>query len=130
MVAGEDLLFEFGSRRAHETEAALWGARASVIGGFDGTSLVEAGRKFDIKVVGTHAHSFVQVYQDEYTAFKKYAQSHKECTFLVDTYDVIRSGVPNAIKVADELKDKIKFNAIRIDSGDLAYLSKEARKPF
>lgn len=121
-------LFEFGARRAQEIDAALWGTRAAYIGGFDGTSLVEAGKKFNMPLAGTHAHSFVQVYQDEYVAFKKYAMSHEDCTFLVDTYDTFNSGIPNAIKVADELKGKINFKAIRIDSGDLAYQSKIARK--
>ncbi|MGL5021492.1 MAG: nicotinate phosphoribosyltransferase [Mycoplasmatales bacterium] len=124
----EGKLFEFGSRRAHETNAALWGTRSAYIGGFDATSLVKAGIEFDIPVVGTHAHSFIQVYGDEYTAFKKYASMHKDCSFLVDTYDVLKSGMKNAIRVSKEMKDEMKFNAIRIDSGDLAYLSKKARK--
>ncbi|KAA9023813.1 nicotinate phosphoribosyltransferase [Niallia endozanthoxylica] len=127
-VTGNDILMEFGSRRAQEMDAAIWGARASYIGGFDATSNVRAGKLFGIPVAGTHAHSFVQAYQDEYTAFHKYAKTHKNCTFLVDTYDTLKSGVPTAIKVAQELGDTIEFNGIRIDSGDLAYLSKEARK--
>ncbi|MEG0569291.1 MAG: nicotinate phosphoribosyltransferase [Erysipelotrichales bacterium] len=128
-IAATQLCMEFGSRRAHEMDAALWGTRAAYICGFDGTSLVEAGRRFGIPIMGTHSHSFVQVYQDEYIAFKKYAQSHKECTFLVDTYDTLKSGIPNAIKVANEFdSSKNTFNAIRIDSGDLAYQSKEARR--
>lgn len=121
-------LFEFGARRAQEMDAALWGTRAAYIAGFDGTSLVEAGQKFNIPVVGTHSHSFVQVYQDEYIAFTKYSQTHKNCTFLVDTYNTLKSGVNNAIKVAKEFKDGQIFEAIRIDSGDLAYQSKIARK--
>ncbi len=127
-VTGNDLLMEFGSRRAQEMDAAIWGTRAAYIGGFDATSNVRAGKLFGIPVAGTHAHSFVQAYQDEYTAFHKYAKTHKNCTFLVDTYDTLKSGVPTAIKVAQELGDTIEFNGIRIDSGDLAYLSKEARK--
>ncbi len=128
-IAKDKSLFEFGARRAHEMDAAVWGTRAAYIAGFDGTSLVEAGKLFNIPLVGTHAHSFVQVYQDEYTAFKKYAQTHKKCTFLVDTYDTLRSGVPNAIKVANDLKmDEESFSAIRIDSGDLAYHSNMSRK--
>lgn len=128
-LAPNQSLLEFGSRRAHEMDAALWGTRAAYIAGFDGTSLVEAGRRFNIPVMGTHAHSFVQVYQDEYIAFKKYAQSHYSCTFLVDTYDTLKSGLPAAIKVANEFDPKKnKFTAIRIDSGDLAYQSKEARR--
>ena len=109
-------------------DAAIWGTRAAYIGGFDSTSNVRAGKLFGIPVSGTHAHSLIQAYIDEYTAFHKYARRHKDCVFLVDTYDTLRSGVPNAIKVAKELGDKINFIGIRLDSGDLAYLSKEARK--
>ncbi|HWJ80575.1 MAG TPA: nicotinate phosphoribosyltransferase [Niallia sp.] len=125
---GEGVVMEFGSRRAHELDAALWGTRAAFIGGFSSTSNVRAGKLFGIPVSGTHAHSMIQAYRDEYTAFHKYARRHKDCVFLVDTYDTLRSGVPNAIKVAKELGDKINFLGIRLDSGDLAYLSKEARK--
>lgn len=128
-IAKEKTLFEFGARRAQEMDAALWGTRAAYIAGFDGTSLVSAGKKFNIPIVGTHAHSFVQVYQDEYIAFKKYAQNHYKCTFLVDTYDTLKSGIVNAIKVADELNlGSERFSAIRIDSGDLAYHSNKARE--
>ena len=119
---------EFGTRRAHEFDAAVWGARASIIGGFDSTSNVKAAKLFGIPCSGTHAHSFVQAYEDEKVAFKKYAAAHKDCYFLVDTYDTLRSGIPTAIEVANELKDKINFLGIRLDSGDIAYLSKEARK--
>ena len=119
---------EFGTRRAHEFDAAIWGARAAIIGGFDSTSNVKAAKLFGIPCSGTHAHSFVQAYEDEKVAFKKYAAAHKDCYFLVDTYDTLRSGIPTAIEVADELKDKINFLGIRLDSGDIAYLSKEARK--
>ena len=119
---------EFGTRRAHEFDAAVWGARASIIGGFDSTSNVKAAKLFGIPCSGTHAHSFVQAYEDEKVAFKKYAAAHKDCYFLVDTYDTLRSGILTAIEVADELKDKINFLGIRLDSGDIAYLSKEARK--
>ncbi|MBU8771955.1 nicotinate phosphoribosyltransferase [Cytobacillus oceanisediminis] len=127
-VIGDGTAMEFGSRRAHEMDAAIWGTRAAYIGGFDATSNVRAGKKFGIPVAGTHAHSFVQAYRDEYTAFKKYAQTHKDCVFLVDTYDTLKSGVPNAIKVAKEMQGQINFKGIRLDSGDLAYLSKKARK--
>lgn len=119
---------EFGTRRAHEFDAAVWGARTAIIGGFDSTSNVKAAKLFGIPCSGTHAHSFVQAYEDEKVAFKKYAAAHKDCYFLVDTYDTLRSGIPTAIEVADELKDKINFLGIRLDSGDIAYLSKEARK--
>jgi nicotinate phosphoribosyltransferase len=127
-VIGDGTAMEFGSRRAQEMDAAIWGTRAAYIGGFDATSNVRAGKKFGIPAAGTHAHSFVQAYKDEYTAFKKYAETHKDCVFLVDTYDTLKSGVPNAIKVAREMGDRINFKGIRLDSGDLAYLSKEARK--
>ncbi|KDE48680.1 nicotinate phosphoribosyltransferase [Geobacillus sp. CAMR5420] len=127
-ILGDEPALEFGSRRAQEMDAALWGARAAYIGGIEATSNVRAGKLFGIPVAGTHAHSMIQAYQDEYTAFLKYARRHKDCVFLVDTYDTLKSGVPNAIRVAKELGDQINFIGIRIDSGDLAYLSKEARK--
>ncbi|MDP4105600.1 MAG: nicotinate phosphoribosyltransferase [Bacillota bacterium] len=127
-IVGDEVAMEFGSRRAQEMDAAIWGTRATYLAGFDATSNVRAGKLFGIPVSGTHAHSMVQAYKDEYTAFHKYAAAHKDCVFLVDTYDTLRLGVPNAIKVANELGDKINFIGIRIDSGDLAYLSKEARK--
>jgi len=127
-IVGDELLMEFGTRRAQEMDAAVWGTRAAFIGGFNATSNVRAGKLFGIPVAGTHAHSMIQAYKDEYEAFKKYADCHKDCVFLVDTYDTLRSGVPNAIKVAKELKNKINFLGIRLDSGDMAYLSKEARR--
>lgn len=128
-VIGEnDKLSEFGTRRAQEMEAAVWGTRAAYIGGFDSTSNVRAGKLFGIPVSGTHAHSLVQAYRDEYTAFKKYAESHKNVVFLVDTYDTLRSGVPTAIRVAREMGDKINFLGVRIDSGDMAYQSKKIRE--
>ena len=124
----DEVCMEFGTRRAHEFDAAIWGTRASVIGGFEATSNVKAAKLFNIPCSGTHAHSFVQAYEDEEIAFKKYAAAHKDCYFLVDTYDTLRSGIPTAIKVADELKDEINFLGVRLDSGDIAYLSKAARK--
>ncbi|AIE58836.1 nicotinate phosphoribosyltransferase [Bacillus methanolicus] len=127
-VVGDEEVMEFGTRRAQEMDAAIWGTRAAYIAGFDSTSNVRAGKMFGIPVAGTLAHSMVQAYKDEYSAFLKYAEAHKDCVFLVDTYDTLRSGVPNAIRVAKELGDKINFRAIRLDSGDLAYLSKKARK--
>lgn len=128
-VAGDDAaLFEFGSRRAHELDASVWGTRAAYIGGFDGTSNVRAGKVFGMPTSGTHAHAMVQAYRDDYTAFKKYAETYKNCIFLVDTYDTLGSGVPNAIKVAKEFGDKINFLGIRLDSGDMAFLSKKARE--
>ncbi|MED1864886.1 nicotinate phosphoribosyltransferase [Fictibacillus nanhaiensis] len=127
-VVGEERVMEFGTRRAQEMDAAIWGTRAAFIGGFEATSNVRAGKRFGIPVAGTHAHALVQTYRDEYTAFHKYAKRHQDCVFLVDTYDTLRSGVPTAIKVAKELGNKINFKGIRLDSGDLAYLSKAARK--
>lgn len=126
--ANQNVLLEFGMRRAHEFDAALYGARAAYIGGFNGTSNVRAGKLFGIPVKGTHAHAMVQFYGDDYTAFKKFAKRHKNCIFLVDTFNTLKSGVPNAIKVAKELGDKINFVGIRLDSGDLVHLSIEARK--
>lgn len=128
-VVGEnDKLSEFGSRRAQEMDAALWGTRAAYIGGFDSTSNVRAGKLFGLPVSGTHAHSLVQAYRDEYTAFKAYAETHRDVVFLVDTYDTLRSGIPNAIRVAKEMGDKINFIGVRIDSGDMAYQSKRIRE--
>ncbi|MER2062765.1 MAG: nicotinate phosphoribosyltransferase [Aerococcus urinaeequi] len=127
-VAGDDALAEFGSRRAQEMDAAIWGARAAYIGGFDSTSNVRAGKLFSIPISGTHAHAMVQAYQSDYEAFKAYANAHEKCTFLVDTYDTLRSGVPNAIKVANEMEDKSRFVGVRIDSGDISYLSSSIRK--
>lgn len=128
-VIGEgDKLSEFGSRRAQELDAALWGTRAAYIGGFDSTSNVRAGKLFGLPVSGTHAHSLVQAYRDEYQAFKAYAETHKDVVFLVDTYDTLKSGVPNAIRVAKEMGDKINFLGVRIDSGDMAYQSKRIRE--
>ncbi len=119
---------EFGTRRAQEMDAAIWGARAAIIGGFESTSNVRAGKIFDIPVAGTHAHALVQAYKNDYDAFHSYAKRHKDCVFLVDTYNTLKSGVPTAIKVAKELGDKINFIGIRLDSGDIAFLSKEARR--
>lgn len=127
-AAGKDPVVEFGSRRAQEVSAANWGARAAYIGGFDGTSNVLAGQLFDIPIAGTHAHSLVELYGNDYDAFKAYAETHHDCTFLVDTYSTLKSGVPAAIKVAKEMDNKINFKAVRLDSGDQAYLSKQVRK--
>ncbi|ANZ58580.1 nicotinate phosphoribosyltransferase [Fructilactobacillus lindneri] len=127
-VAGKDPLMEFGSRRAQEVSAALWGTRACYIGGFDITSNVLAGKEFNIPISGTHAHSLVESFGNDYDAFKAYAETHRNCVFLVDTFDTLKSGVPNAIKVAKEMGDKINFNGVRIDSGDMAYISKRVRE--
>lgn len=127
-VCGDDPILEFGTRRAQEFDAALWGARAAYIGGFDATANVRAGRLFGIPISGTHAHSLVQTYMNDYDAFKAYAETHKDVVFLVDTYDTLKSGVPSAIQVAKEMGDKINFLGVRIDSGDMAYISKRVRK--
>ena len=127
-VIEDEPLMEFGTRRAHEMDAAIWGTRAAVIGGASGTSNVRAGKLFDIPVLGTHAHALVQVYGDDYKAFKAYAETHRNCVFLVDTYDTLRIGVPAAIQVAREMGDRINFLGVRIDSGDIAYISKKVRQ--
>lgn len=127
-IIPDDTAMEFGTRRAHEMDAAIWGTRAAVIGGFDSTSNVRAGKLFNIPVAGTHAHALVQAYKNDYDAFHSYARRHKDCVFLVDTYNTLKSGVPTAIKVAQELGDQINFIGVRLDSGDIAFLSKEARR--
>ena len=131
-AANGDGIMEFGLRRAQGPDAGLYGARAAMIGGCVGTSNVLAGQMFDVPVMGTHAHSWIMSFPDEYTAFKTYAELYPEnCTLLVDTYDTLKSGVPNAIRIFQEFKDAgnpLKKYGIRLDSGDLAYLSKEARK--
>lgn len=131
-AAQGDGVMEFGLRRAQGPDAGIYGARAAMIGGCKGTSNVLAGEMFDVPVLGTHAHSWIMSFPDEYTAFKTYAELYPNaCTLLVDTYDTLRSGVPNAIRVFTELRDKgihPKSYGIRMDSGDLAYLSIEARK--
>ncbi|HHY6836017.1 TPA: nicotinate phosphoribosyltransferase [Streptococcus agalactiae] len=127
-VIEDEPLLEFGTRRAQEMDAAIWGTRAAIIGGANATSNVRAGKIFNIPVSGTHAHALVQTYGDDYQAFKAYAETHKDCVFLVDTYDTLRVGMPNAIRVAKEMGEKINFLGVRLDSGDLAYLSKKVRQ--
>jgi nicotinate phosphoribosyltransferase len=127
--AGGKPIMEFGARRAHGGEAAIFGSRAAYIGGCTLVSLVEAGYRFGIPVGGTMAHSFVQGYGNDYDAFTAYVKAYPQNpTLLVDTYDVLHSGIPNAIKVFKE--NGITVGAVRLDSGDLAYLAKEARKMF
>lgn len=124
-------VIEMGSRRAHEFDAALEGARAAYIGGCASTACTAAGSKYGIPITGTIAHSYIQLHDSEYEAFKAYAEvSPKTCVFLVDTFDTIRSGIPNAIRVAKEvlIPKGYRLKAVRIDSGDLSYLSKKARK--
>lgn len=123
---------EFGLRRAQGPDAGTYGARAAVIGGCIGTSNVLCGQLFHVPVKGTHAHSWIMSFPDEYTAFKTYAEMYPSaCILLVDTYDTLKSGVPNAIRVFQEMRDSgvtLTSYGIRLDSGDLAYLSKKARK--
>ncbi|KXZ40628.1 nicotinate phosphoribosyltransferase [Alkalithermobacter thermoalcaliphilus JW-YL-7 = DSM 7308] len=128
-AAGSDPVLEFGLRRAQGPDAGIYGARAAVIGGCSGTANVLAGKMFNIPVIGTHAHSWVQKFDSELEAFKAYANTYPNKTLLlVDTYDVLNSGMPNAIKVFKQLKDKgFKPLGVRIDSGDMEYLSKEIR---
>ncbi|MGT2799589.1 nicotinate phosphoribosyltransferase [Streptococcus marmotae] len=128
VIGDDEPLMEFGTRRAQEMDAAIWGTRAAVIGGANATSNVRAGKRFGIPVLGTHAHALVQVYGNDYEAFKAYAKTHKNCVFLVDTYDTFKLGVPAAIRVAREMGDKINFLGVRIDSGDIAYISKKVRQ--
>lgn len=121
---------DFGARRAHNVDAALYGARAAYIGGVDSTATVMAGQAFSIPVSGTMAHSWVMYHDSEYEAFKAYAELYPDnVVLLVDTYDVLHSGIPNAIKVAKEVLAPMgkRLKGIRLDSGDLAYLSKRAR---
>lgn len=130
-AAGNRLVSDFGARRAHNMDAAVYGARAAYIGGAASTATVLAGQMFDIPVSGTMAHSWIMYFPDEYTAFSKYAEMYPDATvLLVDTYDVLHSGVPNAIRVAKEILEPMgkRLKGIRLDSGDLAYLSKRARR--
>ncbi|MBE5931176.1 MAG: nicotinate phosphoribosyltransferase [Lachnospiraceae bacterium] len=125
-------VMEFGLRRAQGPDAGIYGARAAMIGGCIGTSNVLAAQEFSVPALGTHAHSWIMSFPDELTAFRTYASLYPQnATLLVDTYDTLRSGVPNAIKVFTELQDAGKMPTrygIRLDSGDLSYLSKMARK--
>ena len=131
-AAKGDGVLEFGLRRAQGPDAGTFGARAAMIAGCVATSNVLAGKLFDVPVRGTHAHSWIMSFPDEYTAFKTYASIYPQaCTLLVDTYDTIKSGIPNAIRVFTEMREsgiELKNYGVRLDSGDLAYLSKKARK--
>lgn len=130
--AGGRAVSDFGARRAHNNDAAIYGARAAFIGGVKGTATVSAGQYFDIPVGGTMAHSFIMFYKDELTAFRKFASIYPDnCILLVDTYDVLKQGVPHAIQVFKEMRDKgvrSKNFGIRIDSGDLGYLTQKSRE--
>ena len=129
-AAAGDSVMEFGLRRAQGPDAGVYGARAAVIGGCGSTSNVLAGKLFSIPVAGTHAHSWVMNFPSEYEAFRAYAKLYPDaCLLLVDTYDTLKSGVPNAIRVFRELRaEGHEPKGIRLDSGDLAYLSKCARR--
>ncbi len=131
-AAQGDGIMEFGLRRAQGPDAGIYGARAAMIAGCIGTSNVLAGQMFDVPVKGTHAHSWIMSFPDELTAFRTYAKLYPDaCILLVDTYDTLNSGVPNAIQVFKEMREAgipLTFYGIRLDSGDLAYLSKQAKK--
>ncbi|OPA77687.1 nicotinate phosphoribosyltransferase [Paenibacillus selenitireducens] len=129
-VVGTDTLLEFGTRRAQEADAAVWGARAAYIGGFDATSNMLAGQQFGIPTKGTHAHAWVQSFHTEEEAFEKFAKAlPNQVSLLVDTYDTLKSGVPHAIEVGKDLeKEGKRLQSIRLDSGDIAYLSIRARE--
>lgn len=131
-AADDGVVLEFGLRRAQGPDGGLSEARAAFVGGVRHTSNVWAGQVFGIPVSGTHAHSWIMAFSDELTAFRAYAECFpKACILLVDTYDTLRSGIPNAIQVAREMRARgEKLLGIRLDSGDLAYLSKEARRMF
>lgn len=125
------IVSDFGARRAHNMDAALYGARAAFIGGAVSTATVMAAKEFQIPVSGTMAHSWVMYYEDEYTAFCKFAEVYPDSVILlVDTYDVLRSGIPNTIRLSKEVLEPMgkRVRGVRIDSGDLAYLSKKIRK--
>lgn len=124
------VIMEFGLRRAQGPDAGIYGARAAIIGGCAGTSNVLTGQMYGLPAMGTHAHSWVMSFPTELEAFRKYAEMFPtSCTLLVDTFDTLRSGVPNAITVFRELRERgYEGKGIRLDSGDLAYLSREARK--
>ncbi|MCL1996401.1 MAG: nicotinate phosphoribosyltransferase [Defluviitaleaceae bacterium] len=130
-AAANDQVVEFGLRRAQSTGAAIYGARAAIIGGCSVTSNVQAGKMFGLQVAGTHSHSWVLSFPTELEAFRSFAKLNPGyCILLVDTYNTLQSGVPNAIKVFDELREQglLTTYGIRLDSGDLAYLSKKARQ--
>ena len=131
-AAKGDGVMEFGLRRAQGPDAGIYGARAAMIAGCVGTSNVLAGQMFNVPVMGTHAHSWIMSFDDELTAFREYAKLYPDaCILLVDTYDTLKQGIPNAIKVFKEMRAagiSSKKYGIRMDSGDLAYLSKKAKK--
>lgn len=130
-AAGDRVVSDFGARRAHNADSAVYGARAAYIGGAVGTATVMAGQMFNIPVSGTMAHSWVMYHESEYEAFANYAKIYPDSTvLLIDTYNVLSSGLPNAIRVAKEVLEPMgkRLKGVRLDSGDLAYLSKKVRK--
>jgi nicotinate phosphoribosyltransferase len=128
-AAGEHVLVDFGLRRA-QGPGGYYASRAAFIGGFDATSNVRAGRDYGIPVSGTMAHSYIESHDDELTAFRHFADDHPDdCVLLVDTYDTLKSGLPNAIRIAKRMEENgLRLNGIRLDSGDLAYLAKKSRE--
>jgi len=130
-AAGGRPVADFGARRAHGNDSAVYGARAAYIGGVSSTATVLSGQMFDIPVTGTMAHSYVMFHETEYDAFRHYCENYPDAaTLLVDTYDVLESGIPNAIRAAKEVLEPMgkRLKGVRLDSGDLAYLSKKVRK--
>lgn len=129
MVAGNKKLIDFGLRRA-QGPGGYSASRAAVIGGFDASSNITAGRDYGIAVSGTMAHSYIQSYDDELKAFRDFAESHPDnCVLLVDTYDTLKSGIPNAVTIGKELEQRgHRLKGVRLDSGDLAYVAKESRR--
>ena len=129
-VAEDDVVMEFGLRRAQGTYAGIYASKAAYIGGCNGTSNVLAGKMFGIPVLGTHSHSWVQKFETELEAFNAYAEVYPQnALLLIDTYNTLKSGLPNAIKVFDKLKEKgYTPKGVRLDSGDLEYLAKVARE--
>ncbi|EKY25790.1 nicotinate phosphoribosyltransferase [Clostridium celatum DSM 1785] len=130
VAEGKEVL-ELGARRSQGYDAAIYGARAAYIGGVDGTATTIADRIFNVKAVGTMAHAWIQLFGDEYKAFETYAKTYPDnCILLIDTYSVLKSGIINAIKVSKNILEPQgkKLKGVRLDSGDLAYLSKEVRK--
>ncbi len=124
-------IMEFGARRSQGYDGAIYGARAAYIGGVVGTATTLADEAFGVPALGTMAHSWVQMYESEYEAFKVYAENYPDsCTLLIDTYNVIKSGIPNAIRISKEILEPMgkRLKGVRIDSGDIAYLSKKCRK--
>lgn len=129
-AAGDRAIMEFGARRSHNFDAAIYGARAAYIGGVMGTATTYAGKAYGIPALGTMAHSFVQSFDSELEAFKAYCNTYpNNATLLLDTYDTLKSGLPNAIKAAKEVLEPLgqRLKGVRIDSGDMAYLSKKIR---